>query len=313
MTAASALTVTAALAQARAEGLDRLDAQLLLAHHLGRPRTWLMANDEAVIAGAQAQAFAADCARRAAGIPLAYLLGWREFHGLRLQVSPDVLVPRPDTECLVEWALECLSPSTNPPMQATADVLATSAAQRPPQVLDLGTGSGAVALAVAHALKATATAAQVTATDLSPSALRMASLNAHALGLAVELIPGAWWQAVAGRQFDLVVSNPPYIAEGDQHLAALHAEPMLALVSGHDGLGALREIVAGSPPHLRPGAWLLLEHGFDQATAVQGLLQAAGFEAIATRQDLAGLPRCSGGRWPNGSPSTVLPPSPGAT
>lgn len=298
MSLAEALTVTAALAHARAAGLDRLDAQLLLAHHLGRPRTWLIANDEAVIAAAPAQAFAADCARRAAGSPLAYLLGWREFHGLRLQVSPEVLVPRPDTECLVEWALECLSASPNPSMQATAIIPPTSTAQRPLQVLDLGTGSGAVALAVAHALKATATTAQVTATDVSPGALRTAGLNAQWLGLTVELCSGAWWQAVPGRQFDLIVSNPPYIAEGDPHLAALHAEPMLALISGRDGLAALREIVAGAPQQLRAGAWLLLEHGFDQASAVHLLLQAAGFEAIATRHDLAGLPRCTGGRWP---------------
>ena len=260
-------------------GLNRLDAQLLLAHHLGKPRTWVIAHHDAMVGNALAATFEVDCRRRADDWPLAYLLGQREFHGLMLQVSPAVLVPRPDTETLVEWAIECCQSLRGEGIQ----------------VLDLGTGTGAIALSLVKALAGRG--AQVIATDVSADALEVARTNALWLSLNLELRLGAWWQAVAQRRFDLVVSNPPYIAEGDDHLSALRHEPLLALASGADGLDALRQIVAGAPQHLKPGAWLLLEHGSDQAQAVQALLAQAGFEAIASRRDLEQRDRCTGGQW----------------
>lgn len=271
------MTVADALAQARALGLERLDAQTLLAHALRQPRAWLIAHDDALLSAAQLRHFAADCRRRAEGEPLAYLLGEREFHGLRLQVNPAVLVPRPDTETLVDWALELLATM---PTQA-------------PTVADLGTGSGAIALAVKHACPA----ARVCAVELSAPALAVARANAEGLGLRVEWLAGSWWQPLRGRRFDMALSNPPYVAEGDPHLPALRHEPLQALSPGGDGLSALREIVQGAPAHLADGGWLLLEHGYDQATAVRDMLRSSNFDGIATRTDLAGRPRCSGGRW----------------
>lgn len=270
------LRIADALARARAIGVDRLDVQLLLCHLLQRSRAWLLAHDDAALAPAQAAAFEAALARRAAGEPLAYIVGEKEFHGLVLAVSPDVLVPRPETELLVDWALELL------------------AGQAAPAVADLGTGSGAIALAVQHRCPA----ARVTATDASPAALAVARANAERLGLPLQLAAGSWWQALPGQVFDLVLSNPPYIAGDDHHLQALVHEPRQALTPEGDGLQALRAIVAGAPAHLQAGGWLLLEHGFDQADAVQTLLAAGGFREVATRVDLAGLPRCTGGRWP---------------
>ena len=271
-------TLGEALAAARAAGMARLDAQLLLGHVLGRDRAWLLAHDDAALSGAQAARLEALMARRRAGEPVAYLLGEKEFHGLTLQVDARVLVPRPDTEVLVDWAIELLRGE-----------LAT---MEQPAVLDLGTGSGAIALAVKHACPSAA----LTATDASSEALSVAQTNAARLGLAVEFRLGAWWQAVAQRRFHLALSNPPYIAAADPHLAALTAEPGMALTPGPEGLEALRAIVAGSAAHIEAGGWLLLEHGFDQAEAVQALLRDAGFARIATRQDLGGQPRCTGAR-----------------
>jgi release factor glutamine methyltransferase len=274
--------VAQTLAAARAAGLDRLDAQWLLGHLLQRDSAWLLAHDGDTLPAEVASAFDALVARRAAGEPLAYLVGRTGFHGLSLHVTPDVLVPRPDTETLVDWALDLL------PTLGTGT----------PQVLDLGTGSGAIALAVKHRHPS----AEVTATDLSPAALAVAQGNARSLGLALHWAQGAWWQALqADACFDIVLSNPPYIAGGDPHLPALHHEPMLALSPGGDGLDALRTIVTGAPAHLAPGGWLLLEHGWDQAPAVAALLTDAGFEAIGHRHDLGGHPRCTGGRWPAGN------------
>jgi release factor glutamine methyltransferase len=272
-------TVAALLAEARALGLARLDAQLLLAQVVRRSRTWLLAHDDEAIAAGDAARARALFAQRASGVPLAYLSGTREFRGLELAVTSDVLVPRPETEALVDWALEWLPP-TRP-----------GAA---PAVVDLGTGSGAIALALKHARPDLA----VSATDASPAALAVAADNARRLGVALEARQGDWWAAVAGRRFALAVSNPPYIAAGDPHLAALCHEPAGALTPGGDGLDALRAIVAGAAAHLEPGAPLLLEHGHDQGAAVRALLAAAGFEAIETRRDLAGLDRLSGGRCP---------------
>jgi release factor glutamine methyltransferase len=273
------LSVAGALAEARAAGVDRLDAQLLLSATLGRTRAWLIANDDVALEDAQAQSYRGALRRRAAGEPLAYLLGEKEFHGLSLQVTRDVLVPRPDTETLVEWALALLG--------GAMASLAT------PQVVDLGTGSGAIALALKHRLPE----AQVTAVDTSAAALAVARSNGDRLGLPIDWRHGDWWQAVPGRRFDLAVSNPPYIAEGDAHLAALTHEPPLALSSGADGLDAIREIIAGAPAQLNDGGWLLLEHGHDQAERVTTLLSAAGFSDVTSRTDLAGITRCTGGCW----------------
>lgn len=272
-------TVDAALAGARAAGLDRLDAQLLLAAVLGRDRSWLLAHGDDALAPGPAAQFDTLVARRSAGEPVAYLLGRQEFHGLTLQVSPAVLVPRPDTETLVDWALELLGTEL--------------AAAGRPQVLDLGTGSGAIALALKHRCPR----ADLTAIDTSLDALAVAESNARALGLSIALLPGHWWTPVAGRRFELVVSNPPYIAGDDHHLDALRHEPLQALTPGGDGLDSLREIVAGASAHLHDGCWLLLEHGHDQAGAVQALLAAAGLQDVSTRRDLGGNDRCTGGRW----------------
>jgi release factor glutamine methyltransferase len=293
-------TVAAALSLARAAGIDRLDAQLLLAHVLGRSRTWLHANDDALLDAPARAAFSALVARRALGEPLAYLVGEKEFHGLSLRVDASVLVPRPDTEVLVEWAIEKLTLGTgsatgiSTSSSAAPDASRVDAPVPTERVLDLGTGSGAISLAVKHACPA----ATVTATDVSDAALGVARANAHRLGLDVTFLPGNWWQAVGAARFDLVLSNPPYIAGGDPHLPALRHEPALALTPGGDGLGALREIVASARHHLADGGWLLLEHGHDQAGAVQALLRAAGFEAVESRRDLGGNWRCTGGRWP---------------
>ncbi len=295
--------IHAALNQAARHGLARLDAQLLLVHVLtavaptpGRPqditRSWLLAHDDQALAPAQVQAWTTLLKRRAAGEPLAYVTGEQAFCGLRLQVSPAVLIPRPETEGLVQWAVECLQTAPKPA----------------PRVLDLGTGSGAVALAIKHRCAH----ADVVATDISPAALAVAANNAQGLQLAVDFQLADWWTAAAAAvatgfanrqpnttgRFDLVVSNPPYIAPGDRHLAALQHEPHTALVGAGDGLGDLRIIISGSPERLAPGAWLLLEHGHDQAEAVQTLLLQAGFEQPQTRADLACLPRCTGARRP---------------
>ena len=286
-------TVAGLLAQARATGVDRLDAQLLLAKRLGQPRAWLIAHDDANVPVAQAARFLQQMAERARGVPLAYLLGEREFRGLQLRVTPDVLVPRPDTEVLVDWALELLAAGAGTTSATPAEHRAGATQPRNPSVADLGTGSGAIALA----LKQGCPAAQVTAVDLSAAALAVARDNGERLGLDVQWLHGHWFAPLAGRRFDLIASNPPYISAGDPHLPALHAEPLEALSPGGDGLSALRELCAAAPAHLNPGGWLLLEHGFDQAGAVRALLQAAGFGQVGTRRDLAGQERSSGGRW----------------
>ena len=273
-------SVQEALAQAAAVGVERLEAQRLLQHLLQQGRAWLIAHDDAPLTPTQATAWQALLARRAAGEPLAYLLGEREFHGLPLQVSPAVLVPRPDTETLVDWALELLA--------------GPLAAEPQPAVADLGTGSGAIALAVKHRCPG----AEVRASDASAAALAVAQGNGQRLGLAVDWRLGSWWQPYAGQRLALALSNPPYIEGGDPHLPALRHEPLSALVPpGGDGLTSLREIVTGAPQHLQPGGWLLLEHGHDQPDAVAALLRTAGFTEVQHRSDLGGHRRCTGGRW----------------
>lgn len=274
-------SVGAALEFARQCGLARLDAQLLLGHLLGKPRSWLLAHDDEILAARDRQAFDHAVHRRAAGEPLAYLTGEKEFHGLLLSVRPGVLVPRPDTETLVDWALELLGQSG--PLGIVAQ----------PEVLDMGTGSGAIALAVRHACPR----ARVTAVDASPSALEVARRNGERLGLGVEWRLGDWWSGLEdGRRFHLLLSNPPYIADGDPHLRSLAHEPVQALRSGSDGLDALRVLAGGARAHALAGAWALFEHGWEQGPAVSGLLAAAGGADIATRCDLAGRPRCTGAR-----------------
>jgi release factor glutamine methyltransferase len=264
-----------ALRAARSRGVDRLDAQLLLSALLRHPRSWLISHGDAVMTADQHARYNQLVERRAAGEPLAYLLGEKEFYGLNLHVSPDVLIPRPDTETLVEWALSLL------PEGEARDVA------------DLGTGSGALALAI----KTHRHHARVCAVDVSPAALALARTNALRTNLAIDWQQGSWWQPLAGRQFDLVVSNPPYICEGDPHLPALRHEPQLALTSGPDGLDAIRAIVGDAPAYLRPGAWLVLEHGYNQHEAVQSLMLATGFAKVSGRLDLGGHVRCTGGCW----------------
>lgn len=270
-------TVAAALAQARALGVDRVDATLLLCALLGCERAWLITHDDAPLTPEQSARLEEQLRRRADGEPIAYMLGRKEFHGLDLTVTADTLVPRPDTETLVDWALELLAPQDGKP-----------------RVVDLGTGSGAIALAIKHRHPA----AQVEAVDLSAAALAVARSNAERLGLALHFHQGDWWQPLVGRRYDLIVSNPPYIAGEDPHLPALRHEPRQALTPEGDGLAALREIIDGAPQHLQPGGWLLLEHGYDQAEPVAALLRAGGFVDVALRRDLAGQPRVSGGRRP---------------
>ena len=276
------VTIAQALQGLTATGLPRLEAQMLLLHVLNQPtraRAWLLTHDGEPLPAAAAQRLAALAERRRAGEPIAYLVGQKAFHGLTLQVDARVLDPRDDTETLVDWALDLL------PLATAAAASAT--------VLDLGTGSGAIALAVAQQRPH----ARVTAVDASADALAVAGANAQRLGLPVAMRHGSWFAPVAGERFDLILSNPPYIAEGDAHLPALAHEPRQALVSGADGLDDLRHIVAHAPAHLRAGGWLLLEHGWDQADAVQGLLHAAGFKQVQSRRDLGGQPRCTGGQW----------------
>ncbi len=270
------ITIAHALAGANTLGLDRLDAQLLLLHALAKPdhqRGWLMAHDTDELPPSVAQVFRVVCQRRAAGEPLAYIVGYKEFFGLRFNVNADVLVPRPDTETLVRWAL---------------DILKNDAAAA---VLDLGTGSGAVAISVAHSVKC-----KVAATDFSEAALLVASQNADQLGVDVQFFKSDWFEKVSGH-YHLIISNPPYISNADPHLGALVHEPLSALTAGPDGLSDIRQIIRRAPEHLHEGGWLLLEHGYDQASAVRELLNQSGFKQVQSRLDLAAVERCSGGQW----------------
>ncbi|MGE4335459.1 MAG: peptide chain release factor N(5)-glutamine methyltransferase [Pigmentiphaga sp.] len=265
----------------RQAGLPWREARRLMAEVLDVSETWLIAHDDEAPVPADADRFRAMARRRAAGEPLAYILGWREFYGHRLMVSPAVLIPRPETEGLVEVALECLG------------------GQATPCLLDLGTGSGAIAVSVALARPS----AEVWATDFSAEALAVASENAARLGAAVSFAQGSWWEALTSAQqgrFSVIVSNPPYIAAGDPHLGrdGLPHEPRDALTDGGDGLTHLRALVRGAPRWLRPDGWLWLEHGYDQAEAVRALLgKNPGWRQIASRHDLAGIERLTGARW----------------
>ncbi|PKO82767.1 MAG: peptide chain release factor N(5)-glutamine methyltransferase [Betaproteobacteria bacterium HGW-Betaproteobacteria-11] len=267
--------------------LPMSEARLLLAQVLARPIVWLLAHDDDVLTGAAREDFLALVARREAGEPLAYLLGRREFHGREFTVSPAVLIPRPETELLVERSLAGL---------ATGQKVS---AGNTPKILDLGTGSGCIALTLALECPR----AWVTAVDASPQAIAVAQDNARRLGANVRFLLSDWFAALEGERFDLVVGNPPYIAAEDPHLAQgdLRHEPRSALASGEDGLAAIRRIIEEAPAHLEPGGYLWLEHGFDQAPAVRRLLETAGFVAIEQHPDLAGILRVSGGRSDPGS------------
>ena len=325
-------SVTQALNDALSQGLARVDAQMLLLHALGQPthaRAWLITHDSDVLSAEQAERWQELLRQRLAGVPVAYLTGHKAFFGLDLQVDARVLDPRPDTETLVEWALDVIATLPAAPSQTNK-----------PRVLDLGTGSGAIALAIAH----TAPQVQVYALDASADALAVAQANAQRLGLNVPMRQSNWLAALpdwlaeladqAGQvdrashlpadqalrepasdtparlptsaqaptdpdtRFALIVSNPPYIRDDDEHMPALVHEPRQALTSGADGLDDIRHIVREARAWLAPGAWLLLEHGWDQHEAVQALLREAGYDEVQSRLDLADTPRCTGGRWP---------------
>jgi release factor glutamine methyltransferase len=273
---ADALTVRQALAQS---GLAPVDANALLAFVTTRNRAWLVAHALDSLPQKQIeQFFSLARRRRDHGEPVAYLTGRREFHGLELTVTPDVLIPRPETETLVDATLAQLAADANA------------------RVLDLGTGSGAIALAIAHARPG----ADVLGADVADAALDIARGNASRLGIAnVKFTRSNWYDALGNARFDVVVANPPYIAENDTHLAEgdLRHEPRRALTPGGDGLGALRTIVAGARSHVVPGGVLAVEHGFDQADAVQALFADAGAVDVRRHRDLAGHWRVAEGRW----------------
>lgn len=275
-------TISALLQAALFQGLARSDAQALMLHACKRPthdRAWLIAHGQMPLSAEQFALWQVALQRRQSGEPVAYIVGFKEFYDLKLAVNADVLDPRDDTETLVDWALELIP------------------IDRAFKVLDLGTGSGAVALAI----RSQRPLAQITATDASLQALAVAQANSAALELPIRFIQANatdpnWFSAIRSEAFDLIVSNPPYISEGDAHLAALKHEPAMALISGKDGLDAIRSIIKHAPAHLRPGGWLLLEHGYDQAEPVRDLLNAHGFLDMTTRQDLSSIDRCTGGR-----------------
>lgn len=260
-------------------GLPRLEARMLLERALGVGRAWLVAHDDEALPAERVAAFQDWVERRRSGVPMAYLLGEREFMGHVFQVSPAVLIPRPETELLVETALEHLN------------------GRERPRVLDLGTGSGAIAVSLALARPD----ARVEATDLSAEALAVAAANARRLGATVALHRGDWYQALKSEApapiYDAIVSNPPYIAAADPHLSQgdLRHEPAMALTDRADGLAALRAITQGATAWLKPGGALWMEHGWDQAVQVRDLLRAAGFGRVASRCDPAGIERISGG------------------
>ena len=261
-----------------ASALDAVDARVLMRHALGVDVAWLIAHATDALTAGQQAAFSALAARRHAGEPVAYITGTREFYGREFAVTPAVLIPRPETELLVEWALEKITPGAEA------------------RVLDLGTGSGCIAIALAKQRPH----AEIVAVDSSAAALEVAQQNAarHAVR-NVEFKSGDWFASVDPQRFDVIVSNPPYIAADDPHLAAgdVRAEPASALVGGADGFDCIRAIVAGAPRHLNPGGLLALEHGYDQAERVRALLAAAGFTDVFSREDLAGIARVSGGMW----------------
>jgi release factor glutamine methyltransferase len=260
----------------------RLDAELLLGFVLGLSRAGLIARSGDAVAAKKEDAFAALIDRRLRGAPVAYLTGTREFWSLPLTVTPAVLVPRPETELLVELALERI------PKQGAHRADSTGSAASAGSVLDLGTGSGAIALAIASERPGL----RVTGVDISPAALEVANQNARGLGLAhIDWRLGSWFEAVRGEKFDVIVANPPYVAAADPALQTLTAEPLMALSAGPLGLDALSDIAREAAAHLKAQGWLLLEHGSDQAPAVARLLEVHGFTGVCSHIDFSGKPR----------------------
>lgn len=254
----------------------RLEAQILLCHVLDQPRSWLVSHDRDRLSPEQAVAFNALLQRRLQGEPIAYILGEREFYSLNFKVTPAVLIPRPETELLVELALQRIPAGSC-------------------KALDLGTGSGAIAVALAHHRPQ----ADVLAIDASAGALKIAAENAGNLEVSnLRLAQSHWFSALDGEKFDLIVANPPYIATADPHLAQgdLRFEPLSALAAGNDGLDDIRTIAQHAPNHLNPDGWLLFEHGHDQAESCRNLLTLAGFAEVVTYRDLAGIERVTGGK-----------------
>jgi release factor glutamine methyltransferase len=261
------LTVQEAL---RESGLEAREARFLLAAATGFAEATLVAFPEREVPAEASARFADFSARRKAGEPAAYIVERKEFYGLELVISRDVLVPRPETELLVDLALE-----------------------RPfSSLVDLGTGSGAIALAI----KRHRPAARVVAVDTSPAALEVARENARRLGLQIEFVLGDWLACLPGQRFDVILANPPYVTEQDPHLGSLHYEPRVALVSGHDGLDAIRVIARAAPAHLEPGGWLLVEHGMGQDAAIRSIFLEAGLQAVDSSVDLARIPRVASGK-----------------
>ena len=268
-----------ALKQAERE-IGSVDAMALMCHSLKRNRAFVIAHCDDSMDERDLMGLELMVSSRKLGTPVAYLIGKREFYSREFVVTPDVLIPRPETEVLVDQALARLSEASAP---------------EPAWILDLGTGSGAIAITLALEARA-----QVTATDRSEAALSVARGNAARLGASVDFIQSNWYSALAGERFDLIVANPPYVAAGDPHLSQgdLRFEPQTALADGsHDGLSSIRAIIEGAPAHLNPGGWLLFEHGYDQAEACRELLLQRGFEGIVSVPDLAGIARVAGGIW----------------
>jgi release factor glutamine methyltransferase len=258
-------------------GLPRLEAELLLCSVLGCERAWLIAHAEETIDSPDARSAHARFARRRAGEPVSYITGWREFYGLALRITQDVLIPRPETELLVELALQRLPPDESG------------------RVLELGTGSGAIAIVLASERPGLG----IVATDVSEAALALARRNARDHGAEIDFVLGDWFDALRPGQFDLIVSNPPYVAAEDAHLERgdLRFEPRLALVGGEDGLACIREIAMRAQNRLRPGGSLLMEHGYDQGDRCVKLLSALGYAEVADFHDLTGWPRACAGVW----------------
>jgi release factor glutamine methyltransferase len=260
-----------------ASGLIPFEAKILLGHVLRRDRAWLAAHGEEQMSARDARAFDALARRRRDGEPVAYLTGRREFYGLELEITPEVLIPRPETELLVELALVRID------------------AHEHTDILDLGSGSGAIALAIASERPHS----KVLGVDISAAAVTLALRNASRLGLGnVTFTASDWFREVPKKRYDAIVANPPYVASGDAHLSEgdLRFEPPVALAAGADGLSSIRAIVADAAAYMSPGAWLLIEHGYDQAEAVQSMLRAAKFGELQSRRDLAGIPRIAMGR-----------------
>lgn len=267
------------------EKLPTSEARLLLGHVLQKPLAWLLAHDDEVLDEAGLSAFKTLATRRAAGEPVAYLLGYREFFGREFLTTPATLIPRPETELLVERVIEKVSLKVGDGE--------TAIKHKSRRILDLGTGTGCIAITLALECPGVL----VCAIDASKAALDVAQSNAQRLNANVRFLHSDWFAAVGGEKFDLIVGNPPYIAAEDAHLLQgdLRFEPPAALASGADGLDAMRHIIAAAPAHLSAHGQLWLEHGYDQADTVRALLAAAGFTAIAQHRDLAGIVRVSGG------------------